>query len=647
MADDLQITMSAKGDLERDLKNTIKNVARLEAQLRDLGDATDPSAERDIKRLTGQLDKAYDKSKILSGAVDNLDRNLDQMGASAQTAGRKTDGLSRDLDGAHRRSKSFTAGWGKMIGVVAGVTAAIGAASGAFRFLSDSVNEAREARKAIAQTAAVMKSMGRTEGPAAITRMVDRLEAASGIDGDNLREMTNVLFTFGNVTDDVFVKANELALDLSVSYGKDLSSSAIMVGKALNDPLKGLTALGRVGVQFSAKQQDQIKSMMAVNDVAGAQAIIVKELTKQVGGSAAAQADGIAKAQVAWGNLKATIGEVLMSVSGGGVDITAALQNMTKWITENKDSIVSALEKIISVTFKIISVWFKAISVWLKVESVVINGVGYIVGAIARLLDVMAFTARGMAAIGLISDETAASFTGAADSAHNVADGLRGMGNRAGDASRKADQASTTFDRMSRNMDDSSKKAEKFKNKLRDIGIEVDNLNKKDLKKLQNLLDAGLPGVTSQGGVPMDTRSPWGAGPALGASGLAAAHAGYASSLGGHQITSGVRAWGLGSARSDHLRGRAMDVRGPRLGSYANAVRASGGYAAFHGQGGSRHLHVVPNTNRPGSQSVAGGDTLHAELHFHGGAPKPFDVRAGVISGMRAVERSRRERGGA
>jgi len=647
MADDLQVTMSAKGDLERDLKNTIKNVARLEAQLRDLGDATDPSAERDIKRLTVQLDKAYDKSKILSGAVDNLDRNLDQMGASAKTAGDKTQSMGRDLDGAHRRSKSFTAGWGKMIGVVAGVTAAIGAASGAFRFLSDSVNEAREARKAIAQTAAVMKSMGRTEGPAAITRMVDRLEAASGIDGDNLREMTNVLFTFGNVTDDVFVKANELALDLSVSYGKDLSSSAIMVGKALNDPLKGLTALGRVGVQFTAKQSEQIKSMMAVNDVAGAQAIIVKELTKQVGGSAAAQADGIAKAQVAWGNLKEAIGEVLMSVSGGGVDITAALQNMTKWITENKDSIVSALEKIISVTFKIISVWFKAISVWLKIESVVINGVGYIVGAIARLLDVMAFTARGMAAIGLISDDTAASFTGAADSAHNVADGLRGMGNRAGDASRKADQASTTFDRMSRNMDASSKKAQKFKDKLANVGIVIDDLNKKDLNKLNRLLDAGLPGVTSQGGVPMDdTRSPWGAGPALGASGLAAAHAGYASSLGGHQITSGVRAWGLGSARSDHLRGRAMDVRGPRLGSYANAVRASGGYAAFHGRGGSRHLHVVPNTNRPGSQSVAGGDTLHAELHFHGGAPRPFDVRAGVISGMRAVERSRRERGG-
>jgi len=638
--------MSAKGDLERDLKNTIKTVAKLEAQLRAATDGTSGATERDVEKLTRQLDKAYDKSKTLSGAVDNLDRNLDQMGASAQTAGRKADGLSRDLDQAKRKGAGFTAGWGKMIGVVAGVTAAIGAASGAFRFLSDSVNEAREARKAMAQTAAVMKSMGRTEAPKKIEQMVDELSRVSGIDDDELRKMTNVLFTFGNVTDDVFVKANELALDLSVSYGKDLNSAAIMVGKALNDPLKGLTALGRVGVQFTAQQTAQIKEMMAVNDVAGAQAIIVKELTRQVGGSAAAQADGIAKAQVAWGNLKEAIGETLMSVGTGGTDIVGMLEKMTKWIQDNQESIVSALQKIISVTFKVISVWFKMASVWLKIESVIINGVGYIVGAIAKLLEVMAFTARGMAAIGLISDNTAAAFTGAADTANDVANGLRGVGNRAGEASKKANEASTMFDRMSRGLNASSQKAQKFRDKLSNVGIEIDKLNRKDLKKLQNLLDAGLPGVTSQGGVPMDTRSPWGAGPSLGQTGLAAAHAGYAASLGGHQITSGVRAWNLGSARSDHLRGRAMDVRGPRLGSYANAVRASGGYAAFHGQGGSRHLHVVPNTNRP-TPTASGGDTLHAEVHFHGGSPRPFDVRSAVASGLREAERSRRERGGA
>ena len=101
--------------------------------------------------------------------------------------------------------------------------------------------------------------------------MLDTLSKASGIDDDNLREMTNTLLTFGSVTGDTFTKANVLALDLSVAFGKDLQSSAIMVGKALNDPLKGLTALSRIGVQFTAEQQEQIKAMVEVGDVAGAQ----------------------------------------------------------------------------------------------------------------------------------------------------------------------------------------------------------------------------------------------------------------------------------------------------------------------------------------------------------------------------------------
>ena len=246
-ADEMQVRLSAKDDLTRELKNATKQIAKLESQLRDLDGATGPEAERDIRRLTTQLDKAYDKSKVLSGAVGKLDEDLHPR----------------------RKSKAFAAGWGKMVGVVAGVTAAIGAASGAFQLLGNSINEARSARKAMAQTAAVMKSMGRTEAPKRINKMIDQLSSMSGIDDDALREMTNVMLTFGNVQGKTFEKANGLALDLSVAFGKDLQSSAVMVGKALNDPTKGLTALTRVGVSFTKEQQDQVKAMMEVGDPPG------------------------------------------------------------------------------------------------------------------------------------------------------------------------------------------------------------------------------------------------------------------------------------------------------------------------------------------------------------------------------------------
>jgi phage-related protein len=92
------------------------------------------------------------------------------------------------------------------------------------------------------------------------------------------------------VKGDNFGLATNAILDMSAALGTDLQSSAIQVGKALNDPLLGISSLGRAGVQFTQDQKNLIASLTQTGDVAGAQAIIIKELEKQFGGMAAALA---------------------------------------------------------------------------------------------------------------------------------------------------------------------------------------------------------------------------------------------------------------------------------------------------------------------------------------------------------------------
>ena len=176
----------------------------------------------------------------------------------------------------------------------------------------------------------------------------------------------------------------------------------------------------------------------------------------------------------------------------------------------------------------------------------------------------------------------------------------------------------------------------------REFGLhEVDNLNGKKLKNL--LRNNRIPGVNSQGGTTVgDTTVGMGVG-SLGAAGLAAAHAGYSSALGGHSILSGVRGSNLGSVHSDHRYGRAMDIRGPRLGAYAQVVRRSGGYAAMHGSGANRHLHVVPQTRRPAPQ-MAGGNTFHADVTVVNPAGE-MDIQGAVARGLRQAARQTKERG--
>ena len=196
------------------------------------------------------------------------------------------------------------------------------AAAGAFKFAGDSLEEAREAQKVGAQTRAVIKSTG---GAAKVTersigRLAGRLSDMAGIDDELIQSGTNVLLTFTKIRNEagkgnkVFDRATAAALNMSVALDSDLKSASIQVGKALNDPVKGVTALGRAGVQFSEDQKAAIKTMVEQGNTLDAQRLILRELDTQFKGSARAQATEADKLGVAWGNLKEEVGAQLIPV---------------------------------------------------------------------------------------------------------------------------------------------------------------------------------------------------------------------------------------------------------------------------------------------------------------------------------------------
>src|SRR5438128_9623407 len=95
-----------------------------------------------------------------------------------------------------------------------------------------------------------------------------------------------MLLTFTNIGRNVFPQATKTVLDMSQALGQDTKSSAIQLGKALNDPITGVSALQRVGVTFDDQQKKLIKTYMTHNQIAKAQGVILKELNKEFGGVA-------------------------------------------------------------------------------------------------------------------------------------------------------------------------------------------------------------------------------------------------------------------------------------------------------------------------------------------------------------------------
>lgn len=155
-----------------------------------------------------------------SAAVKNFGNNVEGIGGKAK--------------------KAF-----KAVGIAAAAvtTAVVG-------FGVASVKAFSEAEDGIAQTNAVLKS---TKGVAGVTAkavddLASSLQSVTKFSDEEVRSAENLLLTFTKIGKDIFPEVTKTVLDMSTALGQDLKSSSVQLGKALQDPVLGITALRRVGV---------------------------------------------------------------------------------------------------------------------------------------------------------------------------------------------------------------------------------------------------------------------------------------------------------------------------------------------------------------------------------------------------------------
>lgn len=254
----------------------------------------------------------------------------------ARDFGRAVDSADRDarrLDGAFGRIGS---GIGSLASSAAFGVGALAVAGGAAAI--SFIQAAEESQQVTRQTDAVIRSMGAGAWTTAdaVAALSTQLSNQTGIDDELIQSGQNVLLTFGQVQNrigegqNIFDRATEAALNMSVALGTDMNSAAMSVGRALNDPIRGLTALRRSGIQFTEAQEDQITAMVEAGDVAGAQTVMLAELERQFGGSAEAQSTASQRMATMWGNLQEELGARLLPT----------FERVTAWLGEHLPGII-------------------------------------------------------------------------------------------------------------------------------------------------------------------------------------------------------------------------------------------------------------------------------------------------------------------
>lgn len=219
-------------------------------------------------------------------------------------------------------------------------------------FLKGSIEMYNESAQASAQLDATLRSTANAANlnRDALDAQADALMKTSLFDDDAITKSQALLATFTNIHDTIYMEAMPAITDMATKMGGDLQGATIQVGKALQDPIQGINALRRVGVNFGEEQKKMIKNMVETNHVAEAQAFILKELQTEFGGSALAASQAGTGPMVVlrneFNNVREEIGGMVMALV---IDLKPALETIVKalsdgvkWVKEHKEGIMAA-----------------------------------------------------------------------------------------------------------------------------------------------------------------------------------------------------------------------------------------------------------------------------------------------------------------
>jgi len=261
--------------------------------------------------------------------VDHLSSPMKNVVNNSNEASKGVEKVEKEVNSLH-----------KTMGSVGNMLGAFGIGLGiyqVFDYLKKTTESAGDLLTAEAEVKAGLESTKNAAGVTfdAIEKVNNGLFHASNFSRAQLMDMQSILVTFPAITSKSYGTASQAMADMAERMHQGLKETAIQVGKALQDPVKGAMALHRVGVNLSADQMSSIKQMVASGNKLGAQQLIMTELNTEFAGSAKAAYD--TKPLMGFKKTMEDVGDLI----GNGII------NVEKFITPTMNSIGNYIESVV------------------------------------------------------------------------------------------------------------------------------------------------------------------------------------------------------------------------------------------------------------------------------------------------------------
>lgn len=261
--------------------------------------------------------------------------NFDKIGKAAEGMGRKFSALKSGL--------------------------ALGAVAVATKAVFDAFAGAKEAAQATRVLDNQIKNLG-TSGKAAFSGAADFAQTLGnniGVDDDAIKPVLSKLASFpdafkkGSDGADAMKRATAAAFDLQAIGIGDAGSNIVQIGKALTDPVKGMAALNKSGVSFSAETKKQIANLVKQGKLGQAQKLLLAGIETNAKGAAAAATTPVEKLKVAAQNLaEGLAGKVLPMVNQMATYFTdkvlPAVTKLADWLGPKISTALTVFKAVLS-----------------------------------------------------------------------------------------------------------------------------------------------------------------------------------------------------------------------------------------------------------------------------------------------------------
>jgi hypothetical protein len=215
-----------------------------------------------------------------------------------------------------------------------------------------------------------------------ITKLAEAQGTELGISNLTIKATQAKLLTFKNLAKSAntvggaFDRANKAALDMAAAGFGSAEGNAVQLGKALENPIKGIAALAKSGVTFTDQEKEKIKTLVESNKMLEAQEMVLAAIETQVGGTAKATADDTKRMQEGFAQFQQSLGLGLLPILEA---VTPVLLGMASWAKENPGTF-----KVLAAAIGAIALSILAINFAMAANPITLIGLGIaaVIGAV-------------------------------------------------------------------------------------------------------------------------------------------------------------------------------------------------------------------------------------------------------------------------